>query len=290
MSRERWGAFSVMDHNDPASVAPDVLLYNKLVFPVPATPVDVARWESQGWHPDFQVKVLKALGGLAFSTGWNSQDQLKWADLYERLKHDTENIVKEATKELSYQATRMVLAQKDYPVPAGVDGIDVVAADRSEREFRQRFDVDLEEVSDITSSFGLRLRQRVAVPFSETDPMDALVRSVELARDAGFLGKRTRVYELQNLVLSTAEPALESLQELDHETEALINYISVMVKPVKFTNAFAIVGIRPGYAVGRRFAGYSSPSTTLSGLQFRSPSAGFTPRVGSSAPTAMYRE
>jgi hypothetical protein len=290
MSRERWGAFSVMDHNDPASVAPDVLLYNKLVFPVPATPVEKDRWEREGWHPERQVKLLEALGDLAVSASWNAQDQRKWAELNAALQYDITSIVNEAKQDLGYLATRMVLASKQYPVPAGVEGIDVVAADRSEREFRQRFEVDLEEVSDITSSFGLRLRQRVAVPFSKGDPMDALLRAIELAQDAGFLHKRTRVYELQNRVLSTAEPALESMQELDHETEALINYISVMVKPVKFTNAFAIVGIRPGYAVGSRFPGYTSRSTTLSGLQFRSPAPGFSPRSESSAPVAMYRE
>lgn len=290
MSHERWGAFSVMDHNDPTGVAPDVLLYDRLVFPVPATQVERDRWEREGWHPERQEELLRALGDLAVTAGWNSQDQRKWADEFARLQYDTAEIVKEAKQNLSYQATRMVLAQKLYPVPAGVEGIDVVAADRSEQRFLQRFKVDLEEVADITSNFGLRLRQKVAVPFSKSNPEDALTRAIQLAQDADFRFKRTTVYELQKRVLSTAEPALESVQELDHETEELISYICLMVKPVKFTNAFAIVGVQPGYAVGQRFRGYTSPSTTLSGLRFRSPAPGFTPALGSSAPAAMYLE
>jgi hypothetical protein len=290
MSHERWGAFSVMDHNDPGGVAPDVLLFDRLAFPVPATQVQKDRWEREGWHPERQAELLGALGDLAYSTGWNEQDQLNWADLHARLQREAVEIVKEAKQNLSYQATRMVLAQKRYPVPEGVEGIDVVGADRCELGFRQRFKVDLEEVPDITSNFALRLRQRVAVPFSDGNPMDALTRAIQLAQDADFRRKRTTVFELQNRVLSTAEPILESVQKLDHETEELISYICMMVKPVKFTNAFAIVGVHPGYAVGQRFRGYTSPSTTLSGLRFRSSAPGFTPQLGSSAPAAMYRE
>jgi hypothetical protein len=98
------------------------------------------------------------------------------------------------------------------------------------------------------------------------------------------------VYELQNRVLSTAEPALETVQELEQTTEELIDYICLMVKRVKFTNAFALVGVQPGYAVGRPFRGYTSRSTTLSALQFRSPVPGLPRPVGSSAPVAMYHD
>lgn len=35
MARERWGAFSVIDHKNTAAYVPEVLLYDKLVIPVP---------------------------------------------------------------------------------------------------------------------------------------------------------------------------------------------------------------------------------------------------------------
>jgi hypothetical protein len=37
MSRERWGTFSVIDHKNAAALVPDVLLYDRLVLPVPTT-------------------------------------------------------------------------------------------------------------------------------------------------------------------------------------------------------------------------------------------------------------
>ena len=290
MSHERWGAFSVMDHTNLAGVAPDVLLYDRLVFPVPSIDFEKARWEREGWQPKRQEEIIGALGDLAVSTHWNEQDQLEWANLYEKLRFDAAEIVKEARQDLSYEVTRMVLAKRQYPLPLGVDGIDVIAASRSEQEFRRRFKVDLKEVSDVVSNFGLRLSQRIAIPLSERNPKHAFTSVVQLARDADFRRKRTAVYELQNRVLSAAEPALETVQELEQATEELVDYICLMVKPVRFTNAFALVGLQPGYTVGRPFRGYTSRSTTLSALQFRSPVPGLTRPVGSSAPAAMYRE
>jgi hypothetical protein len=290
MSHERWGAFSVVDHKDLGGVAPDVLLYDRLVFPVPGTDFEKARWEAEGWQPRKQEEMLEALDDLAVSASWNGQDQRKWAELNRALQEDVAQIVSEARQDLGYLATRMVLAAKRYPLPHGVDGVDVIAANRSEQEFRRKFEVDLEEVSSIVPNFGIRLSQRIAVPLSDRDPKDALTSSVQLARDGDFRRKRSRVYELQNQVLSTAEPALETFQELEAATEDLINYICLMVKRVRFTNAFGLVGIQPGHAVGRPFRGYKSRSTTISALQFRGQVHGLTRPAGSSAPTAMYHE
>lgn len=233
---------------------------------------------------------MQDLGDLAVAADWSSQDQRKWADLYQRLQFDTAEIVKEASDELAYQATRMVLAQKKYSLPQGVNGIDVIAASRSEQEFRGRFQVELEEVPKVVANFGLRLRQRIAVPFSERDPNNALTSAIGLAQDGDFRNRRTLVYELQNRVLSNPNPSRESVQELEHATQELVDYISLMVKPVKFTNAFAIVGIKPGAAVGLPFRGYSSQSTAISALQFRSSVPELTRHDGSSAPTAIYHD
>jgi hypothetical protein len=279
-----------MDHDKPAALAPEVLLYDRLVFPVPATEIEKARWEGQGWKPDEQERLLAELGDLVVSTRWDARDQLKWADEYEKLKFDVDNVVSEAKGSLAYQATRMVLAQKQYPLPPGVDGIDVIAAASSEQRLRQRTGVDLEETTTVVSNFGLRLTQCIAVPLARRDPIDTLKSTVELAGDAEFRQKRSTVFGLQNRVLSTAEPSLENMQELEQATEDLLGYICLMVTPVTFTNAFAIVGLQPGQAVGQPFRGYASRSTSLSALQFRLPAHALMRPPGSSAPTAMYHD
>ncbi|MGA9670210.1 MAG: hypothetical protein WBQ94_13440 [Terracidiphilus sp.] len=288
MSHQRWGAFSVMDHKAPGGLAPEVLLYDKLVFPVPVTDQQWARWEREGWEPGRQEELMGKLGDLAHQTRWDAQDQLKWAEQYESLKQEVASIVEEARQELSYEVTRMVLAQKKYPIPRGVEGIDVVAANQSERDFRKKFEVN--ETAGEVSDLGLKLGQRLAVSFSDRDPENALESAIQLAREMEFLQKRTTVYQLQNKILSSPAPALEDVQDLEEATKELIGYISLMVKPVKFAYAFALVGIQPGSAAGLPSRTFTSGSTTLSTVQFRSRFPGLTHPIGSSAPTAVYHD
>ena len=44
MARERWGSFSVRDHLNTRALATDVLLYDRLIFPVPPKGVTKRHW------------------------------------------------------------------------------------------------------------------------------------------------------------------------------------------------------------------------------------------------------
>jgi hypothetical protein len=289
MSRERWGAFSVVDHTNPTTLAPDVLLYDRLVFPFPGADFERKRWEDEGWQPEKLDQLIKMLGDLAVTTGWTAQDQLRWSDLHQRLQFDAQQIVDEARQKLSYRATRMVLAQKSYPMPGGVEGIDVVAASRSELEFLSSFEYECREVSQYVPNLGLKLSQQIAVPSPQHDSLGVLRSVVLLARDAEFRGKRNRVHELQNQLFSVATPSLEIVRELEGATEELIAFTSLMLRPVRFTKAFAVAGMQPGYAVGRPFPDYKSPFIELSALEFRPHNPGQPPPIRASGPAAMYR-
>ena len=60
MGREVWGTYSVRDHLREHPWAADVLLYDRLVVPVPPEPGDPrdpaewARWQDNGWQPGRQ--------------------------------------------------------------------------------------------------------------------------------------------------------------------------------------------------------------------------------------------
>lgn len=290
MSRERWGAFSVVDHTDPRSLTPDVLLYDRLVFPFPGRDFERRRWEDESWQPEKLDQLIKTLGDLAVSANWTAQDQLEWADLRERLQFDAEQIVNEARRDLAYYATRMVLAQKSYPMPHGVEGVDVVAAWRSVSEFLTKFGYQCPEVSEYVPDLGLKLRQRIAVPSSQRDPLAVLDSAVQLARDAEFRVRRNKVHELQNQLFSATTPSLDTMRELEQATEELVEFTSLMLRPVRFTSAFAIASMRPGYAVGQPFRNYESPSVALSALQFRPHRPDQSPPARTFGPAAMYRE
>jgi hypothetical protein len=275
-----------MDVSDPARLAPEVLLYDKLVIPVPATDKDRKRWEDEGWRPGDQEEYIKMLGSLALQKKWGDRDQALWAEEYAKLKEDATDIVNEA-KSHAYGLTRRVLAQQEYPLPLGVEGIDVVTACQSENDFLTKF--GLADASNSSADLGLKLGQKIAVPFLEYEPKSALERSVTLALDPTFCQKRTTVYDLQCQILSNPKLPLEKMQELEQRTEELISYVTRMTKKVRHGFTFGLVGVQPGYAAGRPLT-YASRSTTLSTMRFRSLNPVFTHRPGVTAPTIMYHE
>ena len=78
MSQELWATYSVDDHLNPRALATDMMLFDRLVFPVPETPQNTgnlergpvewkrnpaewARWTAKGWDPDGQKQLLDLL-------------------------------------------------------------------------------------------------------------------------------------------------------------------------------------------------------------------------------------
>lgn len=290
--RQRWGTFSVIDHKDPAQLAVEVLLYDKLVIPVPVTNADQDRWKTRGWDPKLQEFRLQMLGDLAYRANWGYRDSDSaihlWAQQFAYLENDIADIVKEARQNLGYHLTRQVLAQQKYPLPRGVEKIDLIVAYQSEKTFR--LDFRLETVSNDRADLALKLGQRIAVPLLEGDQEHAFISSVELARDQEYRSKRTAVYALQDQILSDSQPVMETVQELEQRTEELIAYVKLMTKKVSFTFAFALVGVHPGHLAGRPLPRFASKSTTLSAVQFRPHSPAFTRPSGSPARTTIYHD
>jgi hypothetical protein len=57
VSRRLWGCYSVKDHLEPRAFVADLLLYDRLVVPVP-TGADVGRWQDEHWDPERQKVLL----------------------------------------------------------------------------------------------------------------------------------------------------------------------------------------------------------------------------------------
>ena len=82
MARLTWGCYSVADHLEPRAFVADLLLYDRLVVPVPSED-DVARWEKRRWDPERQARLLGILGGFAERVEWShplrKQFELEWS-------------------------------------------------------------------------------------------------------------------------------------------------------------------------------------------------------------------
>src|SRR6266849_10590731 len=61
--RERWGAFSVRDHVSDAPFVSEVLLYDRLIIPIPDPNDNLAEvsWAHEGWKPDVLRDCLDVL-------------------------------------------------------------------------------------------------------------------------------------------------------------------------------------------------------------------------------------
>ncbi|MGA8155726.1 MAG: hypothetical protein WB822_05825 [Rhodoplanes sp.] len=93
MSRELWATYSVRDHLEPRGLAADVMLFDRLVFPVPETslfdmsrpevpavvewrrnPEEWKRWQKEGWEPESQEHLLDMLRPVIRKIPWDRAD------------------------------------------------------------------------------------------------------------------------------------------------------------------------------------------------------------------------
>lgn len=105
---EIWGTFSVMDHVKQGAFLAEVVMYDRLVIPIPPdpehaeTPEDLRfaekqweRWERHGWNPARQREVLSILKDTAIPIEWNRARHELWAAEYEKSKHDASRQIAE---------------------------------------------------------------------------------------------------------------------------------------------------------------------------------------------------
>lgn len=77
MPLETWGVFSVTDHLNRRAFVADVLLYDRLVIPVPDAN-ERKRWTDLGRQPDILKRKLDILEEFAGQTGHNLVERLNW--------------------------------------------------------------------------------------------------------------------------------------------------------------------------------------------------------------------
>ncbi len=252
MTRERWGTFSVIDHKDSSAFIPEVLLYDRLVIPVPCDDQDRQRWAKEGWDPDLLDQRLETLGDIAVKSMWDEAQQATFHQRMEQLnkvRFDSKNILQESKEVLPYQMTRMILAeQKPVKLPEGVSRVTVVSAYQSASDFEADF--ILKDEPDDQAHLGLLLGQEIAVPASDDDPGKALKCAIELAKSGDFKKKRGALYKWQEDVIQSGIEPENAIQEMN---ELISNYndcVKKAVKKVYYRYAFTLAGIGLSLAGG----------------------------------------
>jgi len=103
--RQRWAAFSVRAHRDLGSLAADVLLYDRIILPVPEDDPERERWIRNQWNPDdIALRVVQSAGRI-IPVPWTAQLRAEWQSRRDQ--------VRELGEEVAYGLTGAVYAS--YP-------------------------------------------------------------------------------------------------------------------------------------------------------------------------------
>ncbi|MBK5124392.1 hypothetical protein IQ288_31645 [Burkholderia sp. R-69980] len=247
MAFERWGSLSVSDHIDAASLAANVLLYDRLVIPVMAEQPDRdvrAYWNAHGWDPDLQAKRLEQLGELAVWRPWNAARRDVFKTRMSELsaeQFDAQNID-------DFHMTRMILAQERVTEKLpGVQHVQVIAAYNSADAIRQDFLVD--DFKGNLSTQALLLGRRLAVPVLD-NPEETLLLARDLSRDAEFRRKRAALFEWQEPLALRGIGPEAIVERLAEMSDAYNTQVKAATRKVYWKFAFTVFGIGTGFATG----------------------------------------
>jgi hypothetical protein len=138
MSQELWATYSVEDHLNPRALATDIMLFDRLVFPVPETaqfgvvptqefpqnngdptergpvewkrnPTEWARWVKEGWDPDSQNQLLKRLDTVIRKQSWVSE-----GSTYDHYRSEAARLATQGVPDYAFVATRTTLTRERY--------------------------------------------------------------------------------------------------------------------------------------------------------------------------------
>jgi hypothetical protein len=118
-----WGTFSVADHRRRRPFVADVLLYDRLVVPVPDGADEAGRWRSRRRDPDLQKRLLNIIGDLAVEVPWSLRLHDVWAARYadqETPGAGTEaSVWDDVTRAVEFDANNIELARRNASPPSG---------------------------------------------------------------------------------------------------------------------------------------------------------------------------
>jgi hypothetical protein len=99
-----WASFSVFDHLKPGAFLPEVVMYDRLVVPVPPSGDrdEWERWETEGWDPTRQSDLLSVLSPVVEQVEWTQLRRDTWKSNYQEARSSAGRYLRQS---LAGQAT-----------------------------------------------------------------------------------------------------------------------------------------------------------------------------------------
>lgn len=216
VARRLWGCYSVVDHLEPRAFVADLLLYDRLVVPVPSTAADAAGCWDPKWDPDRQRRLLDILGDFARHEEWSAplraQFQAEWSPGDAALDITALG----GSVPDAYAVTRRIVSEqlgKSVAADGDVLGVAVYAKpDRFDREWRLTATLpflrkdremrpgELREAVEAAPIEEQRLAKlvvsRLVVPDDGADDEEVLKRTVELVSRDDVAERRAEFHAL----------------------------------------------------------------------------------------------
>ena len=249
----RWGTFSVRDHIDGQALIRDVLMYDKLVFPVPADDRERERWEEMGWKPELQERRLEILGD-------DLVEKINWDEDKRQQLEDTMVKRRAVSESARCDGTTNVLARTVEPDDP-VQNVEVVAAYRSVPQLKEEY--VLKEHQGQAKPLYLVVGNRLELPTFE-DSEDGLREAVGFAKKQDFVDQRRALFDWQKQLLNLPEdvPLKDALDDLEKRIKAYEEFMAE-VEGDKSTHKAATVLRLVGTTIAATIA------ANLMGLEYR---------------------
>lgn len=247
--RERWGTFSVRDHMTAAPFVSDVLLYDRLIIPVPDSgdhsAEEAAIWRR--WQPEklndclniLKVKTEKT-DGLALTVPWDSAKRERFTN---RMSTAAALATQQRAPEQEYytdpfEMTRQLIKNEFLPaLPPGVSKAWAVAAYGSARAFSA--DTPAADPETRRRRLAMVLTHRFLTPAGSDPKHELLKRAVDLAATDDFRRKRARFYEWQEEIFENDISDEGAIVELENRLveygNAVENAFSNVITKFVFT-------------------------------------------------------
>ncbi len=255
--RERWGSFSVRDHVSDAPFVSDVLLYDRLIIPIP-DPADhsaAEHWLKQGWKPELLhecIDVLKVKtkesDGLALTVPWDASKRKRFRS---RMSMAAAVATQQRDSQQTYymdpfHMTRELVKDEFRPaLPPGVSKAWTVAAYPSTEAFRR--DVSIAD-PDRRMRLAALLSHHFLTPVESDPDHDKLKRAVDLATTDAFRRKRACFYEWQEEIIQEKISGEKAIEELEQRLLAYNKATEKAFRDVIVKYAFTVIPI--GLALG----------------------------------------
>src|SRR6266496_1084446 len=286
-SRQRWGTFSVVDHLLTSPFVADVLLYDRLVIPVPADGNERERWENVGRNPARLEACLKILGPLAQPVRWDIPQREMFKTRFETTRavaFDTSNIADAQVQGGDpLYITRMLLTHEFLPeLPPDVTSVRAVAAYPSRGACQKEVPFSVlqnppsEAVQARRERLGYLLCYRFLVPSGDgRADMDLLREAVDLAARDDFQEKRAVVHEWQEDVISKGIPDDRAIREMGKFLDDYTKYMQGKIHKRRWRWAHMLAAAGLGLGLGA--AAVTVPMVTVPAAVAAATVAGVAP-------------